>query len=83
MFWAIFIPAAILIIAAELTVLIVNSSHMAREKFVCRFCRKSFYTKWYKLMFQERKAFDQAYLKCPHCLKKGICDKDVHHKNES
>ena len=50
----------------------VAGKHLAKKKYVCQKCGKTFHPKWYVAMFSVHINDDRLF-KCPHCGKKGFC----------
>ena len=61
-------------IIAILTVLIliIAGVSLAKKKYVCPNCNKTFYTSWFKCLFSGH-VNDERTLKCPHCKQVGAC----------
>ena len=59
----------ILAIVIIVVVILIKGIMLSKRKFICSYCNKEFYPKWYQVMF-ETHFFDYFKIKCPHCGKK-------------
>lgn len=63
---------AIPVMLFDLTVLYLVGKELSKKKFVCPNCHKTFYPKWWIVVFSGHIDNDRL-LKCPHCGKKDYC----------
>lgn len=70
--WYIAIPTAIFSTLICLIAFPVAGKHLAKKKYVCQKCGKTFHPKWYVAMFSIHINDDRLF-KCPYCGQKGFC----------
>lgn len=66
--WYIAFPVALIL----LFVWYFEGKYLAKKKFVCEMCEKSFSPKWWKATFSVH-VNEKHVFKCPHCGSKGFC----------
>ncbi len=62
-------------------ILIISGVSIAKKKFVCPNCNKTFYVSWIKCIFSGH-INDERSLRCPHCKKIGACYPSYNQEDE-
>ena len=62
-------------------ILIIAGASLAKKKYICPNCHKSFYTNWFKCLFSGH-VNDERNLRCPHCKQVGSCYPSYNQEDE-
>lgn len=69
-----FLIGTVALILFLIIIALCSKRNVSGKTFVCPYCKQRFVQKKPKNVYFSNMANNSAFLKCPHCKKRGICN---------